>query len=96
MNANFLNGAGELGKLIQAIDWSGTTLGPLEDWPTPVTTTLGIVLNSSVPMVTLWGEDGIMIYNEAYSRLAGGRTRGCSASRCGRAGPKSPASTIAS
>ncbi len=76
MNANFLSGAGELGKLIQAIDWSGTTLGPLEDWSTPVITTLGIVLNSSVPMVTLWGEDGIMIYNEAYSRLAGGRHPG--------------------
>jgi GAF domain-containing protein/PAS domain-containing protein len=76
LNANFLSGAGELGKLIQAIDWSGTTLGPLEDWSTPVITTLGIVLNSSVPMVTLWGEDGIMIYNEAYSRLAGGRHPG--------------------
>ncbi|OJU03429.1 MAG: hypothetical protein BGN87_02420 [Rhizobiales bacterium 65-79] len=27
-------------------------------------------------MVTLWGEDGVMIYNDAYSRFAGGRHPG--------------------
>lgn len=76
MTADFLSSAGTLGRLIERFDWSGTALGPLADWPLPVTTTLGIVLNSSVPMLTLWGEDGIMIYNDAYARLAGGRHPG--------------------
>lgn len=76
MTADFLSSAGTLGRLIECFDWSGTALGPLADWPLPVTTTLGIVLNSSVPMLTLWGEDGIMIYNDAYARLAGGRHPG--------------------
>ncbi|WP_155263223.1 PAS domain S-box protein [Sphingomonas segetis] len=31
------------------------------------------MLQSPVPIVTLWGEDGVMIYNDAYSVFAGGR-----------------------
>lgn len=31
------------------------------------------ILQSPVPIVTLWGEDGVMIYNDAYSVFAGGR-----------------------
>jgi PAS domain S-box-containing protein len=31
------------------------------------------LLRSPVPMVLLWGEDGVMIYNDAYSGFAGGR-----------------------
>jgi PAS domain-containing protein len=36
-------------------------------------TTVGILLRSPVPIVLLWGPDGIMIYNDAYSVFAGGR-----------------------
>jgi PAS domain S-box-containing protein len=36
-------------------------------------TAAGIVLVSPVPIVMLWGHDGIMIYNDAYSAFAGGR-----------------------
>ena len=32
-----------------------------------------MVLRSPVPLVMLWGRDGIMIYNDAYSEFAGGR-----------------------
>ena len=34
---------------------------------------IALILRSPVPIVTLWGEDGIMIYNDAYSAFAGGR-----------------------
>lgn len=34
------------------------------------------MLRSPVPIVTLWGEDGVMIYNDAYSEFAGGRHPG--------------------
>lgn len=34
---------------------------------------MNIVLTSPVPIVMLWGPDGIMIYNDAYSVFAGGR-----------------------
>src|SRR5687768_15055774 len=32
-----------------------------------------MVLASPVPIVMLWGEAGVMIYNDAYSGFAGGR-----------------------
>jgi PAS domain S-box-containing protein len=65
--------AGETGRLIAAADWSRTPLGPIGGWPQSLRTTLGILLRSPVPMVLLWGEDGVMLYNDAYSGFAGGR-----------------------
>jgi signal transduction histidine kinase len=69
----FLHGGGKLAAIIAAFDWSKTPLGPLADWPTSIKTTVGLMLRSPVPIVTLWGEQGTMIYNEGYSGFAGGR-----------------------
>jgi PAS domain S-box-containing protein len=66
-------GGGELGSLIRAYDWSATGLGPMALWPQSLKTTVGLLLLSPVPIVLLWGDDGIMIYNDAYSVFAGGR-----------------------
>ena len=71
-NASFLAGGGTTAKLIASHDWS-ESLGPIESWPASLKTTVGILLHSPVPIVLLWGEDGIMIYNDAYSVFAGGR-----------------------
>jgi GAF domain-containing protein/PAS domain-containing protein len=62
-----------MGALLREHDWSRTPLGPLETWPQTLRTTVGLILHSVVPIVLLWGEDGIMIYNDAYSVFAGGR-----------------------
>ncbi len=64
---------GEAGRLIAARDWSSTALGPIDAWPQSLKTALGLLLLSPVPIVMLWGEDGIMLYNDAYSVFAGGR-----------------------
>jgi PAS domain S-box-containing protein len=69
---NFLEG-GEMGALMRAHDWASTSLGPISGWPQSLKTTVGILLRSPVPIVLLWGPDGIMIYNDAYSDIAGGR-----------------------
>ncbi len=69
----FLKDGGELGALISARDWSATPLGPIETWPQSLKTVTGMLLRSPVPIVLLWGEKGIMIYNDAYSVFAGGR-----------------------
>jgi PAS domain S-box-containing protein len=66
----FLKGGGELGRLIAGFDWASTSLGALNDWPAHVKTSVGLVVHSPVPMVMLWGEDGIMIYNDAYAGFA--------------------------
>jgi PAS domain S-box-containing protein len=59
--------------LIAAFDWSRTSVGPIETWPRSLRTTVGVVLRSPVPIVLLWGRDGVMIYNDAYSVFAGRR-----------------------
>jgi PAS domain S-box-containing protein len=64
---------GETGALVRTFDWSKTSLGPASSWPQSRKTTLDIVLRSPVPMVTLWGADGVMIYNDGYATFAGGR-----------------------
>ena len=66
-------GHSEAGSLIVARDWSATSLGPIEGWPPCLTNILGFVLGSQVPMILLWGEDGIMLYNDGYARFAGRR-----------------------
>src|SRR5262245_20587901 len=63
----------ELKDLINSLDWSSTSLGPISDWPRSLRTAVDIIVASPVPLVMLWGPDGIMIYNDAYSKLAGGR-----------------------
>ena len=62
-----------LGQLIEQFDWSATPLGEINSWSGPLKTTIGLILRSPVPIVTLWGELGIMIYNDAYSAFAGSR-----------------------
>lgn len=69
----FPAGGGELGALIRAFDWSKTSLGPISEWPQSLRTATDIVLQSPLPLVMLWGPDGVMIYNDAYSVFAGQR-----------------------
>jgi two-component sensor histidine kinase/PAS domain-containing protein len=66
-------GGGELGALIRGFDWSATSLGPIASWPQSLKTAANIVLQSPLPLVMLWGSDGVMIYNDAYSVFAGQR-----------------------
>ena len=69
---SFLDG-GEASRLIRDHDWARTTLGPIQGWPHVLKTTLALVLRSPVPIVTLWGEPGVMIYNDGYAEFAGAR-----------------------
>jgi PAS domain-containing protein len=62
-----------MGALMRAYDWPSTPLGPIEAWPQSLKTACGIVLRSPVALVMLWGEDGVMIYNDAYSVFAAQR-----------------------
>jgi PAS domain S-box-containing protein len=72
-NGGGFAGSGELVSLINAFDWSATSLGCISQWPQPVRSTVALLLRSPLPIVTLWGDEGIMIYNDAYSVFAGGR-----------------------
>ena len=69
----FLIGGGGMGRLIASSNWSATSVGPMASWPSCLKTTVSLILRSQVPMVLLWGADGVMIYNDAYSIFAGSR-----------------------
>jgi signal transduction histidine kinase/PAS domain-containing protein/ActR/RegA family two-component response regulator len=69
----FLSGGGEAAGIIANFDWAATSLGPIASWPASLKNTIALILRTPVPIVTLWGEDGIMIYNDGYSIFAGGR-----------------------
>nr|WP_318781085.1 PAS domain S-box protein [Brevundimonas goettingensis] len=58
---------------IRAYDWASTPLGPIDAWPQSLKTATGLLIASPVPIVMLWGEPGVMLYNDAYSVFAGGR-----------------------
>jgi len=64
---------GATGRLIADRDWSAGPLGPTGSWSQALRTALGLVLSSAVPIVMLWGEDGVMLYNDAYSVFAAAR-----------------------
>ena len=66
-----LIGSGDCADRIARLDWSATALGPVESWPISLTMTLALVLRSAVPYLLFWGEDGVMLYNDAYARFVG-------------------------
>ena len=63
---SFLSGGGEMGELTRSFNWSETPLGPIEEWPMSLRTTLGIMLHSSFPMFLFWGEEQRCFYNDAF------------------------------
>nr|WP_242063487.1 ATP-binding protein [Nostoc sp. FACHB-892] len=66
-------GSGEMRDLIRDFDWSSTSVGGIETWPQSLKSTIRTVLGSRYPMILLWGQDLIQIYNDAYTSLIGGK-----------------------
>jgi PAS domain S-box-containing protein len=71
-NPAFLNNESEMASRIGSFDWSSTPLGAIDSWPQSLKTMTAFLAQSPVPIVLLWGMDGVMIYNDAYSVFAGG------------------------
>jgi PAS domain S-box-containing protein len=70
---SFLNAAGQTAGLIRTFDWSATPIGPIKSWPQSLKSIVGFLVRARLPIVLLWGPEGVMIYNDAYSAFAGGR-----------------------
>ena len=65
--------SGEIGRLIAGHDWAATPLGPISTWPQSRLTAIAIALASSIPIATIWGPEGILIYNAGYAEFSGDR-----------------------
>ena len=70
---DFLAGGGEMGRLTRAMDWSKTPLGPVEDWPQSLRSTMSILLSSRAQIVMFWGPELIALYNDAYTPVFGSK-----------------------
>ena len=64
-------GDSELARRLRAVDWSTRTLGPPEEWPPNLRTSLSICLTSRAPIVLWWGADFTILYNDAFIPFLG-------------------------
>ncbi len=69
----FLDHEGEMAARIRAFDWSNHKLGPPETWPEPLKFALDLALASTFPAAIYWGEDLILLYNDAWAPIPGER-----------------------
>ena len=60
-------------EIIESRDWSRTPLGAKKNWPPSLQTVMAIVLGSSQPMVVVWGEQRLALYNDRFADLVVGR-----------------------
>ena len=84
----FLAGGSDMAQRIAAFDWASTALGPISGWPQSLKSNVGMMMLSPVPIAILWGEDGIMIYNDGYAEIAGARHPGLLGAKVREAWPE--------
>ena len=58
-------------QFAKSIDWSATSLGPIEGWSSELRSMCNLIMASPHPAAMYWGPDYVAIYNEAYIYLAG-------------------------
>ena len=61
-----------MGATLRALDDSNSPFGNPVRWPLELRTLVGIMLSAPQPMFLAWGDDQLMIYNDAYVEILGG------------------------
>jgi PAS domain S-box-containing protein len=70
---SLFRGESEMATRCRAIDWSSTSLGPVEDWPRSLGTAVQMALESPFP-INLWcGPELLLIYNDGYRSVLGAK-----------------------
>ncbi len=64
---------GGMAERIRAFAWGRTPLGPMEDWPQSLRTSVDIMLGSGHAMQIAWGDGRTFLYNDAYASMLGAR-----------------------
>jgi PAS domain S-box-containing protein len=64
-------GNSRMAARIREANWSPTLLGPREEWPLELTTTLGLILDSAFPHYLVWGDQLLGFFNDAYEGVLG-------------------------
>ncbi|MEP1079149.1 ATP-binding protein [Leptolyngbya sp. PL-A3] len=66
-------GDSEMALLMRSQDWSQTPLGAVETWPQSLRSALSICLNSRFPIAIYWGQECILLYNDAWRPIVGNK-----------------------
>src|ERR1700722_13863976 len=69
----FLQGGGDMGARMRDMDWSKTALGPVEDWPQSLRSTVSMMLPSKAQIILFWGPEFVVLYNDAYRPVFGAK-----------------------
>ncbi|GAA1840032.1 hypothetical protein GCM10009812_36350 [Nocardioides marinus] len=63
--------AGEMAARMRSHPWEDSVLGAPARWPAVLRTSVSMVLRSKYPMTLTWGEQFVMLYNDAYVPVLG-------------------------
>ena len=66
-------GKGEMRALMRSMDWSATPLGAIENWSPMLKSAVRILLASRFPIQVLWGQEYVLLYNDAYRPILGNK-----------------------
>ena len=64
-------GQSEMAQRMRALDWSRTSLGPVEQWPQSLRTSVSTCLDCAFPIILWWGPELTILYNDEYSQFLG-------------------------
>ncbi|MBK4994558.1 response regulator [Pseudomonas sp. S37] len=67
----WLDGGGLMAECICNHDWATTPLGPLEQWPDALKTSVALCLASRFPQAVLWGPQLLTLHNDAFAQILG-------------------------
>ncbi|WP_156114967.1 response regulator [Pseudomonas sp. ML96] len=62
-----------MAERIRNYDWSSSSLGPIETWPSVLRTAVALCLESRFPQAVMWGSDLITLHNDAFSLILGNK-----------------------
>jgi PAS domain S-box-containing protein len=68
-----LTDKGEMAEYIRTLDWSRTPIGPREQWSASLRTVVDVLIETQFPMALLWGQELILIYNDACRVICGNK-----------------------
>lgn len=68
-NENWPFSRADMARTIRERNWSDTSLGPVNEWPVLLRSTVEMLLSHGFPMIILWGQDLLQIYNDGYADL---------------------------
>ena len=64
-------GQSEMAQRMRALDWSRTSLGPVEQWPQSLRTSVSTCLDCAFPIILWWGPEYSVLYNDEYRPMLG-------------------------